>query len=100
MFFFVSIPVCARPCACLAILTMVMVVKCTLVQALSLCTVRRPTGGVEVYLYSFLTTALEGVRGKHHAPAALNPRERPSAGLDRCRISGPYRDSTPGPSSP
>ena len=42
-----------------------------------------------------MTTALEGVRGQRHAPAALYPRERPgthsiggcvgpSAGLDRC----------------
>jgi len=34
--------------------------------------------GEEVYLYSFLTTTLEGVRGQRHAPAALYPRERPS----------------------
>jgi hypothetical protein len=42
-----------------------------------------------------MTTALEGVRGQRHAPAALYPRERsgthstggwvgPSAGMDRC----------------
>jgi hypothetical protein len=37
----------------------------------------RPIGGVEVQLYSFMTTALEGVRGQRHAPAALYPRERP-----------------------
>jgi hypothetical protein len=29
--------------------------------------------GVEVQLYSFLTSALEGVGGQHHAPAALPP---------------------------
>ena len=29
--------------------------------------------GVEVQLYSFLTTALEGVRGQRHAPAAFYP---------------------------
>ena len=64
-------------------------VKCTLVQAV------RPIGRVEVYLYSFLTTAQEGMKGQRHAPAALYPRERhsthciggwmgPVAGLDGC----------------
>jgi len=43
----------------------------------------------------FLTSALEGVRGQRHAPAAIYPRETPSthctrgcvdlrAGLDKC----------------
>jgi len=47
-----------------------------------------------------LTTALEGVRGQRHVPAALNPRERPGthctggwvgprAGLGRCGKSAP-----------
>ena len=47
-----------------------------------------------------MTTALEGVRGQRHAPAALYPRERPGthctggwvdprAGLDRCGKSRP-----------
>ena len=31
--------------------------------------------GVEVWLYSFLTLALEGVRRQRHAPAALYPRK-------------------------
>ena len=55
----------------------------------------RPIGGVEVYLYSFLTTTLEGVRDQRHAPTALYPRERhgthctggwvgPRAGMDKC----------------
>ena len=35
--------------------------------------------GVEVYLYSFTTTALEGGEGSAYAPAALYPRERPGA---------------------
>jgi len=49
-----------------------------------------------------LTTALEGVKGQRHAPAALYPRERPGthftggsvglrAGLDRCGKSRPHR---------
>jgi len=37
----------------------------------------RPIGGVEVELYSFLTTALEGVRGQLHAPADLYPGKHP-----------------------
>jgi hypothetical protein len=47
-----------------------------------------------------MTTALEGVRGQRHAPAALLPRERPGthfaggwlgpqAGMDRCGKSRP-----------
>ena len=47
-----------------------------------------------------MTTALEGVKGQRHAPAALYPRERPGthctggwvghrAGLDRCGKSRP-----------
>jgi hypothetical protein len=54
-----------------------------------------------------MTTALVGVRGQRHAPAALYPRERPGthctggwvgprAGLDMCRKSRSYRDSIPG----
>ena len=50
--------------------------------------------------------ALEGVRGERHAPAALNPRERPGVhytggwvgprvGLDRGGKSRPHRDSIP-----
>jgi hypothetical protein len=58
----------------------------------------------------FLTSALEGMRGQHHAPAANYPWERPGthctggwvglrAGLDRRGKSRPQRDSIPGPSS-
>jgi hypothetical protein len=32
-------------------------------------------GGEEVSLYSFMTSALDGVSGHDHAPAALYPRE-------------------------
>ena len=83
-------------------------VKCTLVQALGLCTGRtahRGSRGIS------LITALEGVRGQCHAPSALYPRERRGihctggwvstrAGLDRCGKSRPHWDSIPGPSSP
>ena len=75
-------------------------VKCTLVQAV------RPIGGVEVQLYPFMTTALEGVRGQRHVPDALYPWERPGTyctggwmdprvGLHRCGKSRPHRDSIP-----
>jgi len=54
--------------------------------------------GIELQLYSFLTSALEGLGGQLHAPAVY-PRERPGthcvgcwvsprAGLDGCGISG------------
>jgi hypothetical protein len=39
-------------------------------------TPNRPEGpdrGIEVYLYSFLNSVLEGVGGQHHATAALSP---------------------------
>ena len=42
------------------------------VQVLRLCTGRMAHRGIEVQLYSFLTTALEG--GQRHAPTALYPR--------------------------
>jgi hypothetical protein len=64
-----------------------------------------------IALFCFYTSALEGVKGQNHAPAAFYPRERPGtpctggwvgprAGLDRCEKSRPHRDSIPGPSSP
>jgi len=79
-------------------------VKYTLVQAPRLCTGHKPIGGVELELYSFLTTALEGVRGQRHAPAALYPRERPgtggwvgpSDGLNSCGKSRPPPGFDPG----
>ena len=85
-------------------------VKCTFVQALRLCTGLTAHKGVEVWICSFLTTALERGEGKRHAPAALYPPERPSthctggwvgprAGLDRRGKSRHHRVSIPGPSS-
>jgi len=58
-----------------------------------------------------LTSALDGVGGQRHAPAALPPGKGsgthcivglvgPRADLDRCGISRLQRDSIPGPSSP
>jgi len=49
--------------------------KCTLVQALRLCTGRTAHTGSRGIAYSFLTTALEGVRVQRHAPAALYSRK-------------------------
>ena len=81
-------------------------VKCPLVQALRFCTGRTPhkgSRGIALHFYTFMTTALEGVRGQRHAPAALYHREihgthctggwvGPRAGLDWC---GKFR-SPPG----
>jgi hypothetical protein len=58
-----------------------------------------------------LTTAIDGVDGQRHAPAALFPGKTQythciggwvglRAGLDVCGTSRPHRDSIPGPSSP
>ena len=87
-------------------------VKCTLVQALRLCTGRaahRGSRGIALPFHDHGTR--KRVRGQRHTPAALYPRERPGthctggwvglrAGLDRCGKSRPHRDSIPGPSSP
>ena len=65
---------------------------------------------VEVQLYSSMTSALKGVSGQQHAPAALYHRERPGthftggwvgprAGLDGRKISSPS-GFDPGPSNP
>ena len=81
------------------------------VQALRLCTDHTARGVVELQLYPFMTTALEGVRGQRHAPAGIYPRERPGnhctvgwvvprAGLDRCGKSRPPMVLDLGPSNP
>ena len=68
-----------------------------------------PRGWVEVYIYSSMTTALEGGEWTAARPDLLHPREKPSthctggwvgprAGLDGPKIS-PHRDSIPEPSS-
>ena len=49
-----------------------------------------------------LTSALDGVGGQRHVPAALPPGKTRHqlyrrAGLDGCEISRPHRDSNPGP---
>ena len=87
-------------------------VKCTLVQALRLCTGRtahRGSRGIALPFHYHGTRRGWGVQ--RHAPAALYSGERPGtrctggwvgprAGLDRCGKSRPQRDSIPGPSSP
>jgi hypothetical protein len=50
------------------------------------------SGKRRCWSYSFLTSALDGVSGQRHVPAALYPRKNdPSCSLDR-RLSGPHRD--------
>ena len=72
----------------------------------------RPIGGVEVQLYSFLTTALEGGEGSASRPGRSLPLGKTRYPLHRRlggpqgrsrqvrKISPPHRDSIPGPSSP
>ena len=57
----------------------------TLVQTLRLCRCRTAHRGSRGVVYSFLTTALEGVRGQNHAQAALYPRERRGT---HCTLNG------------
>jgi len=75
-------------------------VKCTLVQALRLCTGRTAHRGSRSIALLFLTTALEGGEGSVSRPGRSLPRERPGthctggwvgprAVLDRCRKSCP-----------
>jgi len=82
-------------------------VKCTLVQALRLCTGRtghRGSRGIGLLFHD--QRHQKRVRGQRHAPAALYPRERPGThctggwvgtrtGLKRCRKSRSHRDSIP-----
>jgi hypothetical protein len=86
-------------------------VKCTVVQALRLCTGRTAYRGLEVYLYPFLTTALKGVRGQRHAPPLFTPGRNPVPFLQEAGCApgpvwtgaenlAPHRESIPGPSSP
>jgi hypothetical protein len=82
-------------------------VKCTLVQALRLCTGRTAQRGSRGIALLFLTNGTRrGVRGQRHAPAALYSWERtgtpctggwvgPRAGLDRCGKSRPHRIRSP-----
>jgi hypothetical protein len=87
-------------------------VKCTLVQALRLCTGRTADRGSRGIALPFLDHGTKKwVRGQRHAPAALYPRERPGthctggwvsprAGMDRCGKSRLHRDSISGSSRP
>ena len=81
-------------------------VKCTLVQALRLCTGRTAHRGSRVIAVLFLDHGIRRVRGQRHALAALYPRGKPGthctgdwvgprAGLDRYGKSRPNRDSIP-----
>jgi hypothetical protein len=79
-------------------------VKFTLEQA------KKAQRGVEVSYTLSLTSALDGVCGQRHVPAALPPGKTsyplyrrlggPRAYLDGCRKSRSHRDSIPRPSSP
>jgi hypothetical protein len=84
---------CTCPCICK--------VKCTLVRALRLCTVRTAYRGSRGIALPFLETRHQkGVRDQRQALAAIYPQERhgthftagwvgPRAGLDRCGKSRP-----------
>ena len=63
-------------------------IKCTLVQALWLCTDRTTHRGVEVYLYSFMTKALEGGEGSASRPGRSLPPGKTRYQLYR-RLGGP-----------
>ena len=87
-------------------------VKCTLVEALRLCTGRTAHRGSRGIALLFNDQRhYKGVRGQRHSPVALYPQERPGthctggwvgrrSGLDRCGKSRPHRDSIPVPSRP
>ena len=75
-------------------------VRCTLVQALRLCTGHTTHRGSRGIALLFLDHGTRRGEGQRHAPAALYPQERPSThctggwvgprtGLDRCRKSRP-----------
>jgi len=86
-------------------------VKCTLVQALRLCTGRTAHRGSRGIALLFLDHDTRRGEGSASRPGRSLPRERagthctggfvgPRAGLDRCRKSHPHRYSIPGPPSP
>ena len=64
-----------------------------------------PRGWVELYLYSSMAAALEGVSGQQHSPAAIYPEKDPVPILQeagwapspvwRCGKPRPHRDSIP-----
>ena len=74
-------------------------VKCTLVQALRLCTGLTTHMGSRGILCSFLTTALEGGEGLASRPDRSLPPGKSRYPLYR-RLGGPQGNSIPGPSSP
>jgi len=52
-------------------------VKCTLVQALTLCTGRTAHRGSGGIAQTFMTKKLEGVRGQRHSPTVFTPGKDP-----------------------
>jgi len=81
-------------------------VKSTLEQA-----TKAQSWSRDIALLFFLTSALDGMGGQSHAPAALPPGTRsvthyiggwvgPRAGQNGGGKSRPHRDRIPGPSSP
>jgi len=87
-------------------------VKCTLVQAMRLCTGRMTHRGSTGIALLFLDHGTRmGIRFQRHAPTVLYPRGRPGthctggwvgprASLDRCGKSRSPLGFDPGPSSP
>ena len=86
-------------------------VKCTLVQALRLCTGRTAYRGSRGIALPFLDHGNRRGEGSVARPGRSLPRERSDthcagswvgarAGVDRCGKSRPHRDSIPGPPSP
>jgi hypothetical protein len=87
-------------------------VKCTLVQALRLCTGRTAHRGSRGIALPFLTTALEGVEGsasrrdrslppgKDPLPIAQEAVSAPGPVWTGAQNLAPHRDSIPGPSNP
>jgi hypothetical protein len=86
-------------------------VKCTLVQALRLCTGRTDHKGSRGVALLFFDHGTRRGEASESRPGRSLPRERPDthctgdwlcpkAGLDRCGKSLPHRDSIPRPSSP
>jgi len=86
-------------------------IKCTLVQALKLCTGRMAHRGSRGIALLFLDHGTRRGKGSKSRPGRSLPPGKtwcplhrrlggPQGWLDRCGKSRPHRDSIPGPSSP